>query len=487
MLASFVKSHRTILLWQLFLAVLFALCLSSQVVNTTLKFYEDFISTGRTDFKLLFFIAYIFVVLSLRFIAHPPSLTMVHAWVIYSALALFALGLAEHLWLFHLYFPDRFYSGMIFMMSDLKFSTSMLAHTHAAKVVLGAIQQFFFNTPWENYDSGSPYLTVFPAWLVMLHVVIFLCFSICAALSLLCFRRLSSSLYAVYVLVAFITIRNSLDGGLFDFQTIAALPGFIVINRYLNIYAFPDERECIKTFSLASAAAVAMLTAIVTLSGMFHYHAYLLKIAIIFLIYFFMYHLFDVRSSCWRRLVHLFAFLYFLIVLTVYVLHSRNIEMGYWTALYPLTYVAGHFYVQSPEPISEETLPPHLQVEARESIGNLLFAYRMKTTAPQVLYEIARDLHIPIMNTYIDIPEQACQSCRSVGAYVRVIASDTESFESIYKLGSFARVELEPRKKDVFYVTAHFNSCLGFSDTKHLLMRILRAIGIRKAAIILDL
>jgi hypothetical protein len=105
-------------------------------------------------------------------------------------------------------------------------SPSRLQHTHSSKAVISTILTY----TGEGFDAGHPYLAIFPSWWLWLHTALFLGVAMMGVLVVhKAQKEMRFGEFLSLALVVFTLVKNGLDGGPLDTQTIAAIPYFAVL------------------------------------------------------------------------------------------------------------------------------------------------------------------------------------------------------------------------------------------------------------------
>ena len=214
--------------WQGVIAFVLFLCLICVPFSFFIKIFIFIFSTGRSNFRIIFFLCYLFLILSFRYFKpvniprHVPLFNLVLAWVIY------LFGVAEYFDLAVTYnaAPNEkqqfVYNGIL--------SSTYFYHIHNSKVVMAWLLQWlppFINL--SNYDFGLPYLYFYPSWLSALHSCLYVLFFFLTLYQLRAYQRLPLGLYALFVMTCFIVLRDQLDAGLFFRESLAAFPFYCCI------------------------------------------------------------------------------------------------------------------------------------------------------------------------------------------------------------------------------------------------------------------
>ncbi|MDX1974680.1 MAG: hypothetical protein SFT92_03280 [Rickettsiales bacterium] len=224
--------NKSVLHWQLFLGGMMLWCAVSPLSSFLFKCVIDIFASGRSDFKLYFFLTYLLVILSFRHLPATKSRPYLACFNWLLAATLFVFGLSEF-WVFN----DQFFddpTGLVYPLHHAAISSTSIYHIHNAKLVLAFIQSLFSTTHNEwGYDSGYPYLLFYPTWWMALHSLVYIVFFISSLIQLRSYRALSPGLYAVFVLVSFMVLRNVLDGGLLFAETLAAVPAYTALQWQL--------------------------------------------------------------------------------------------------------------------------------------------------------------------------------------------------------------------------------------------------------------
>jgi len=112
---------------------------------------------------------------------------------------------------------------------DGLYSASRLQHAHASKAVLSTL----VGQAGQSFDAGLPFVEIFPTWWLWCHSVLF---SVVAMVGFAAAHKAQKERpfgpFLCYALVVFTLLKNSLDGGPLDSQTIAAIPYFVALSGY---------------------------------------------------------------------------------------------------------------------------------------------------------------------------------------------------------------------------------------------------------------
>lgn len=152
---------------------------------------------------------------------------------------LYCLPVAEHL-----YFCQKTDLPILprtVCLSDGMMSATRLQHIHESKVALATL----FDYTGQSFEMGRSFLAVFPAGLRWCHAALFLLVSIAGFLCAQGYARRGRLWASIsFALVTFSMVKNSVDGGPLDTQTLAAFPFF------LHFLGYSAKRGAIISLSL---------------------------------------------------------------------------------------------------------------------------------------------------------------------------------------------------------------------------------------------
>lgn len=140
---------------------------------------------------------------------------------------LYCLPVAEHLYFCHK--TDLPLVPRTVCLSEGMMSATRLQHIHESKVALATL----FDYTGQSFEMGRSFLPVFPAGLRWFHAALFLIVSVAGFLCAQGYARRGSLWSSLsFVLVTFTMVKNSVDGGPLDTQTLAAFPFFLYFLGY---------------------------------------------------------------------------------------------------------------------------------------------------------------------------------------------------------------------------------------------------------------
>lgn len=224
-----------------------------------MKTFMNIFSYGLSDFKIYFLIVFYFITaVSWNFM--PEKVGRRSLAVSLAVLAVcFALGMAEFIYLYLRLGIPVLLGEYAYFVGDGAFTGTVFTHIHNSKIVLAAvcraIQHFF--PQWQiNADYGLPMLHYYPRGLAAAQLVLVLTGIFLIFRSL---RHMRNSLpmgwFVVYFISAFIVLKNSVDGGILNRETMFALPVFLAVYHKQLI---SDQRRLF-TLSLAYLAVCVAL------------------------------------------------------------------------------------------------------------------------------------------------------------------------------------------------------------------------------------
>jgi hypothetical protein len=119
------------------------------------------------------------------------------------------------------------------------FSSTQLLHSHAYKGVVGYVVQHLVPKVFGNLDTGKVMLGLLPNSMLIVGVVLGLAAIVSMVLLFIYYviphaRKIHTKVgrgayVSLFILVSFVILKSIFDGGIFDFETAAALPFFILI------------------------------------------------------------------------------------------------------------------------------------------------------------------------------------------------------------------------------------------------------------------
>ncbi len=220
-------SYKKLAFCQCLIAAVLILCLTCLPFSFFIKFFVDIFSTGRSNFKIIFFLGFVFVTLVFRYFRPASIPRFLPLLNLVLATTLFAFGVVEFFIFSNAFFADPQHITHAQYFESI--SSTRLYHTHNAKTVMAWVLQWFPHSDLSQYDFGLPYFYFYPNWLLGLHSLLYIAFFILTLYQLAAYERLSLGVYALFVMSCFIVLRNQLDGGLFFCEPLAAFPIYCVI------------------------------------------------------------------------------------------------------------------------------------------------------------------------------------------------------------------------------------------------------------------
>lgn len=194
--------------------------IKSDFVLMVLKIFVDSFALGHSGSKVKLLLAVYFVI-ALSSVYKLPWRPRWKSGLIVGLVLLHFLSLASYLFY-------CFQNGLGILPQNVCFfdgvhSSTRLQHIHTSKLVMATL----FEYAGQSLDGGRPYLKFFPNWWCWIHTSIFLVVGVMALSSLQEARSCRNfPLYLCYFLVLITLLKNSLDGGPLDTQTLAAIPFF---------------------------------------------------------------------------------------------------------------------------------------------------------------------------------------------------------------------------------------------------------------------
>ena len=191
-------------------------------LDLTHSFINIFIG-GRSDIKVLFFIAYL-LVLAFLYLVFKKKTFRKFSWLI-PAISLSLMYIYGLLLQFAFTLVNRIFVVKPFILgSNGELSSSRLWHSHIAKGIIGQIFYLFNRTDLPNMDAGGAYVGFFPTWFfllgaIILMVLIFLAvwYFISSFKIYLEDKNIRPKIFLIigYAIASFSLIEASIDGGIF--------------------------------------------------------------------------------------------------------------------------------------------------------------------------------------------------------------------------------------------------------------------------------
>ena len=227
--------HQTIRRWLwplLIVSFLLAVIFSSQVMFIS-KWLIDSLAFGKSTVKVYGFLGYALLYALVYAGGWRLKPRLRHSWLIILLVALFGLSLLSH-FMFLTKYGLPFWAQADAVL-DNHFSGNHLTHIHTFKpvlVVLGGLVGLA--GPSSFYDNGTAFFSLLPHWLYYLGALLLV-----SLLFLLVgyWRQEQSRLTPkqrwpftfLYLVSSFVILKNIIDGGFFNKETLIALPIFLFI------------------------------------------------------------------------------------------------------------------------------------------------------------------------------------------------------------------------------------------------------------------
>lgn len=199
-------------------------------------FVINIFASGRSEIKVYLFLIYCISLFALYFL-YPYFKKPVrpHLILLYASLSfIFIVGIVLQIKLTSDLGVGITDSVIVYRNNEL--STSALSHVHVMKGSMGIILSLFGNGVYRSLDGGTAYLGLFPSILYIAGVAalllaiigfFFLYLHTCNK-----FPERSKLLYIfTFSIFSFSIVKNSIDGGLLNGETIPALIGLYLITR----------------------------------------------------------------------------------------------------------------------------------------------------------------------------------------------------------------------------------------------------------------
>lgn len=280
-----------------------------------LKSVVNIFSFGFSDFKIFFIIVFYFITaVSWRRLPEKLSRSFFIA-ALFLTLACFALDQAEFFWLQTKLGMPIFKNEYTNFFGDGHLTSSKLTHTHNAKIALSLVCDGLFRLiPGLRIqgDFGLPLAHYYPKALAALHLVLILASMGAVFCSL---RHVSSSLsrgwFAVYFIAAFVVIKNTMDGGLFNRETMFALPIFLAV---LHRQIAPGKRSLLFLLTVYFTLCVALILPFRLMQVPHEIKRGLMQALLLWAIYKFIYACFETDTKNYLRKIGVSFTLAFLLV-----------------------------------------------------------------------------------------------------------------------------------------------------------------------------
>ena len=125
-------------------------------------------------------------------------------------------------------------------------STTEFLHNHVLKGAIAIVAQFFHNGVFQNVDSGTAFLDLVPTVFYILVLILFITTVVWSMFyftkSLVEYKHSSDKVTIVYVflygIVTFCLLKNILDGGFFNYETLPAFLFLVGVLFYGNKKAY---------------------------------------------------------------------------------------------------------------------------------------------------------------------------------------------------------------------------------------------------------
>lgn len=172
-------------------------------------------------------------------------------------LLLYALQILEHFFFALRFHRSPYASTQAY--HDFEFASTRLEHIHVSKAILG---QWLSGVNYQ-FDAGVPFVPYFPRPLLLVHFSLFVvCVALVPLILLEIRSRYPASEQIVLVLIIFVLVENTVDGGILNPQ--CAVAGLV----YLNLVHHVSLRW---SLSLGSAALILLLWPALTPTGQIIY------------------------------------------------------------------------------------------------------------------------------------------------------------------------------------------------------------------------
>lgn len=185
---------------------------------SVLHSFVNLFAGGRSNVKVILFMVFLLsLFLSVIFFKKIKSIRL--CFFVVPLVSLYIIGGFLHLFLLKMY---HFTLGTFFITgNNNELSSSVISHTHEAKVFVGSLLQLIGNSNLSTIDAGGAYLGIFPDTIVFLGALLLLFVIIMGTLLINQFylgsstTRVGRNLFICwYAIVVFSLIKGAIDGGI---------------------------------------------------------------------------------------------------------------------------------------------------------------------------------------------------------------------------------------------------------------------------------
>ena len=215
------KCLRSVLIFALEAGAVAALVLFPPL-EAWVKSFSNVFMVGRSSVKV--YLLVIGLLVARRIYVSKRTVSFDYSTVfLFGMFVLYLIGLWEYLAFCSPFFEKgaEFLSSAIDVFRPpLDFAGTMLTHSHNAKAILAyPLLSMGFAGHMKYFNAGAVFVGFYPAWLLILHGMIYIAFFISAILTLGWAKRfLSPQGYVVLTIAILVNLKCVVDGGVFDLE-----------------------------------------------------------------------------------------------------------------------------------------------------------------------------------------------------------------------------------------------------------------------------
>jgi hypothetical protein len=225
------EKHKTfVVLTQIILILVAVAVYAIPEVNSVIQEIVNLFSYGRSNAKVFWFLGTIFMSSFIFYLKKPEKANNLRLkLVVLVSIALYGMQLTEYFSMSDEAWKTPTMSSYFF--SDGHTTFSGLMHIHNSKAVIAKPLVFLgFRTPIYDIDTGEALLVFFNNWLLYPHILLYSIFLLLGWFVINDLRSVyDADVVLTYVLSFFIVSKNVIDGGLLDYEAVAAYPIFVSI------------------------------------------------------------------------------------------------------------------------------------------------------------------------------------------------------------------------------------------------------------------
>lgn len=221
-------SARFLTVMRVVVLVLLVLAVCHPYSALMMKQFVNLFASGRSNVKTTLFLVYLLAVL----VPFGRRCSPIPGWAVRGAyslpLVLMGMIAIEHFWLASHLGMNAFERLDLYVDGELT-STSAV-HMHEGKLVLSGLSGLFGDNVLFQYDSGYGLSMLFPRWLLIVQGVLVIAM-LAAVLRVVLFTvrdpDVPAPVKCLLVVSAFSVMKNSVDGGALNPETLVSLPVFL--------------------------------------------------------------------------------------------------------------------------------------------------------------------------------------------------------------------------------------------------------------------